>query len=95
VADFLASGTTTTTIGLGTIIKRRAKTFISAFTLKRAFISFSTAFAAFFAFAAIDFCCSFYAFFAAATCNLASFFVAALAFFIAISFAFRSLSSLF
>jgi hypothetical protein len=86
---------TTTTIGSRTIIEHQAKTFTSAFTLKRAFISFSIAFAAFFAFAIIDFCCSFYAFFAATTCNLASFSAATLAFFIAISFAFCSLSSLF
>jgi len=95
VADFLASGTTTTTVGSGTITERRAETFTSAFTLGRAFVGFSTAFAAFFAFATIDFCYSFCAFFAAAACNLASFSAAALAFFIAVSFAFRSLSSLF
>jgi hypothetical protein len=95
VADFLASGTTTTTVGSGTIIERRAETFTGAFTLGRAFIGFGIAFIAFFTSATIDFYCSFYAFFAAAACSLASFSAAALAFFMAVSFAFRSLSSLF
>ena len=95
MADFLASGTTTTTVGSGMIIERWAETFTGAFTLGRAFVGFGTAFVAFFASATIDFCCSFCAFFAAAAYNLASFSAAALAFFMAVSFAFRSLSSLF
>jgi len=47
------------------------------------------------AFTTIAFCCSLYAFLAAASRSLTTFFVSLLAFFTALSFAFRSLFSLF
>jgi hypothetical protein len=95
VAVLFASGTTTTTVESGTIIKRRAETFTSAFTLGRALGCFGTVGAAFFALVAIDFYCSFSAFFAAAAHCLASLSKVALAFLLAVSFAFLSLSCLF
>ena len=95
MADFLAFNTITTIIGLGIIIERRVETFTSAFTLGRAFFGFNIAFIAFFTSITIDFYYSFYTFFIITTYNLASFFTATLTFFIAVSFTFRSLSSLF
>jgi hypothetical protein len=95
VAIFLASNTTTTSLGLGTIIERHMETLTSAFTLGRALGCFSIVEAAFFAFVLIRFYCSFNTFLAAAACSLASFSLAALAFFSAVSFAFFSFSSLF
>jgi len=95
VAVFLASGTTTTSSGLGTIIKRLAETLISAFTLGRALGCFGTVGAAFFALVLILFCCSFSAFFASAARALASLSTAACALFSAVSFAFLSLFILF
>jgi hypothetical protein len=82
-------------MGSGIVTKRRAKVFTGAFTLKRAFLCFSIAFAAFLASAIIAFCCSLYAFLVAASRSLTTFFASLLAFFTALSFAFRSLSSLF
>jgi len=82
-------------MGLGIVIERRVEVFTGAFTLRRAFLCFSIAFAAFLAFTTIAFCCSLYAFLAAASRSLTTFFVSLLAFFTALSFAFRSLFSLF
>jgi len=73
-----ASGTTTTTVGSGIRTERRVEVFTSAFTLRRAFLCFDTAFAAFLASATIAFCCSFYAFLAAASCSLTTLFAASL-----------------
>jgi len=78
VAVLRASGTTTTTVGSRIRIERRIEVFTSAFTLKRAFLYFSTAFIAFLALATIAFCCSFYAFLAAASRSLTTLSTAAL-----------------
>jgi hypothetical protein len=95
VAVFLASGTTTTSSGLGTIIERLIETLIGAFTLGRALGYFSIVRVAFFALVPILFYCSFSAFFASATRALASLSTAACALFLAIFFTFLSLFILF
>jgi len=63
VAVLLASGTTTSTLGLGIIIERRAEILTGAF----------------FASITIVFCYSFYAFLIAASCSFIALFAAALA----------------
>ena len=72
MAVFLASSTTTTSSGLGTIIERLIETLIGAFTLERALGCFSTVRVAFFALIPILFYYSFSAFFTSATRALAS-----------------------
>ena len=79
MAVLLASGTTTSTLGLGIIIERRVEILTSAFTLRGAFVRLSIAFIAFFAFTTIVFCYSFCAFLIAASCSFTALSTAALA----------------
>ena len=79
MAVLLASGTTTSTLGLGIITERRAEILTGAFTLGGAFVRLGTAFVAFFASTTIVFCYSFYAFLTAASCSFIALSAAALA----------------